>query len=283
MTERERRCRAKARSALWIAFAVIAAAALVRPSHQGLAFSPEQCRWEAGPQVRPQRALDGQTIGLADGGELRLINILPATDAARLDATVAALNELLQQGGEARLHFAGRRRDRRGRWLGHLVIARPEATIWVQAWLVEQGLARVYSLPETASCVRRLQMSEAAARAQARGLWADPAMAVIPAARTRTLLARRAGFAIVEGRVRTTATRRAWTFVNFGDDWRGDFTVAVAAGDRRRFDGSPVRLDALTGAVVRVRGWIERWNGPVIKATHPEQFEILSAADCPSC
>jgi hypothetical protein len=29
---------------------------------------------------------------------------------------------------------------------------------------------------------------------------------------------------------------------------------------------------------VRVRGWIERWNGPVIKATHPEQIEILGLA-----
>jgi hypothetical protein len=25
-----------------------------------------------------------------------------------------------------------------------------------------------------------------------------------------------------------------------------------------------------------VRGWIERWNGPVIKATHPEQIEVLA-------
>ena len=34
-------------------------------------------------------------------------------------------------------------------------------------------------------------------------------------------------------------------------------------------------LEELEGKEVRVRGWIEWWNGTVIKATHPEQIEIL--------
>lgn len=35
-------------------------------------------------------------------------------------------------------------------------------------------------------------------------------------------------------------------------------------------------LDILEGKDVRLRGWIELWNGPVIKATHPEQIEVLA-------
>jgi hypothetical protein len=41
--------------------------------------------------------------------------------------------------------------------------------------------------------------------------------------------------------------------------------VAVRAGDRRKFAGSDVDLAMLEGKVIRVRGWVELWNGPVIK------------------
>jgi len=69
-----------------------------------------------------------------------------------------------------------------------------------------------------------------------------------------------------------------WTFLNFDTDWGKDFTVAIRAGDRRSFQASNMALEELEGKEVRVRGWIERWNGPVIKATHPEQIEILGLA-----
>jgi hypothetical protein len=32
-------------------------------------------------------------------------------------------------------------------------------------------------------------------------------------------------------------------------------------------------LASLEGQRVRVRGWVESWNGPAIEATHPEQIE----------
>lgn len=54
--------------------------------------------------------------------------------------------------------------------------------------------------------------------------------------------------------------------------------MAVRAGDRRKFAGSDVDLAMLEGKVIRVRGWVELWNGPVIKVTHPEQIELLDQA-----
>jgi hypothetical protein len=159
------------------------------------------------------------------------------------------------------------------------VIARGDARLWVQAELVRRGLARVYSLPDTSACVRQLEALEETARTQELGLWRDPKTAIAPAWQTRRLTAHRNEFVIVEGSVRAVAATRNWTFLNFGSNWRKDFTVAIASSDRRRFDGSDIALDALEGAQVRVRGWIERWNGPVIKATHPEQIEVLEAAE----
>jgi hypothetical protein len=32
------------------------------------------------------------------------------------------------------------------------------------------------------------------------------------------------------------------------------------------------------GREIRVRGWLEFYNGPMIEATHPEQIELLGGA-----
>ena len=85
----------------------------------------------------------------------------------------------------------------------------------------------------------------------------------------------RYNFQIVEGTVVAVARRRNWTYLNFGPDYRLDFTIAVRAGDRQAFKGSDMVLGALAGRRLRVRGWIESWNGPLIKVSHPEQIEVL--------
>lgn len=61
--------------------------------------------------------------------------------------------------------------------------------------------------------------------------------------------------------------------MNFAEDWRRDFTIAIARKDLAAFE--TLDLERLAGSRVRVRGWVEWWNGPVIKATHLEQIEVL--------
>ena len=39
--------------------------------------------------------------------------------------------------------------------------------------------------------------------------------------------------------------------------------------------GEGIDIAAYAGKRVRVRGWVARYNGPMIEATHPEQIEIL--------
>jgi micrococcal nuclease len=71
---------------------------------------------------------------------------------------------------------------------------------------------------------------------------------------------------------------RKWLYVNFAEDWRHDFTIDIARKDLAAFESSGVDLERLAGKRVRVRGWVEWWNGPMIKATHPEQIEVLAPA-----
>ncbi|MBT7757930.1 MAG: thermonuclease family protein, partial [Rhodospirillaceae bacterium] len=83
------------------------------------------------------------------------------------------------------------------------------------------------------------------------------------------------GFQLIEGIVLKTALVRGRVYLNFGQDWRQDFTITVAPRDRRLFDRAGFDHQGLAGHRVRVRGWLKHYNGPSIEASHPEQIEIL--------
>jgi hypothetical protein len=63
-------------------------------------------------------------------------------------------------------------------------------------------------------------------------------------------------------------------YLNFGSDYKTDFTVSIAKHDAKNF-GRGFDPKLFAGHTIRVRGWIESINGPAINATHPEQIEVL--------
>jgi hypothetical protein len=151
----------------------------------------------------------------------------------------------------------------------------PAARRWLQAALVDAGHARVAPLPGETLCLAELFAREAVARATRSGLWSNPAYAIRSARDTRTLMALTGTFQIVEGWVAAIGGTRRELFLNFGRDWRWDFTAAV---DLRRLpdrDATVSRLKALEGRYVRVRGWIEKRNGPFIELAAPDVIEEL--------
>jgi hypothetical protein len=82
-------------------------------------------------------------------------------------------------------------------------------------------------------------------------------------------------FQIVEGRVVSAAIIKGRAYLNFGPNWRTDFTFSIAPRERRQFARSGIDLAALTGRRIRGRGWVTLRNGPMIELTHPAQLEIL--------
>ena len=75
--------------------------------------------------------------------------------------------------------------------------------------------------------------------------------------------------------MKAAAVVRGRGYLNFGDDWREDFTVSIGPRDRRRFETAGIDIEDYEGRLVRVRGWVDSFNGPMIEATHPEQIEVL--------
>ena len=82
-------------------------------------------------------------------------------------------------------------------------------------------------------------------------------------------------FQLVEGRVLEAAVVRGRAYLNFGADWREDFTVTLAPKVRRRFEAEGIDPRDYRGTRLRVRGWLKSYNGPMIEVTHPEQIEVL--------
>jgi len=190
----------------------------------------------------------------------------PLADEAR-----AALAGLVE-GRSVTLHSGTTPRDRNGRLLAYLV---RDDGLWVQQELLRLGWARVYTFADNRRFAAELYEAERAARKAGRGIWSDPYYAVRPA--DPEILAQDIGtFQIVEGRVTDAAEVRGRVFLNFGDDYRSDFTATIppdAAGVFRRAAFDPLTLQ---GKVIRVRGYLRDYNGPVIDVTHPEQIDAGS-------
>ena len=236
-----------------------------------------------GESGRVLRVIDGDSFVLKTGeGELsvRLASI-EAPHFGREDKPAWPLaNEAksallaLTRGQDINLYYADRKRDRFGRSIAQAYIASRDGTpeTWIQSEMIKQGFARVYSWPGEQSDIASLYRLEQNARDQKRGIWSDPFYA-IRSPDPDPLAQFVDSVQIIEGIVTSTADVRGQIYLNFGADYKTDFTVAVARKFRRKFEAiDPLSLE---GARVRVRGWIELYNGPMIWIDHPERLEVL--------
>lgn len=236
----------------------------------------------AGPLVksgqgRVVEVVDGDTLFLDDGTQVRLVGIqAPKIPLGRRNFKAWPLGEeakralaALTMGRVLRLSYGGRRKDRYNRALAHL---HREDGLWIQEQMLRLGLARVYSFRDNRAVVAEMLAAESEARGKRLGIWCHNWYRIWQQEDLRPGLD---GFFLIEGRVAKTAQVRGRVYLNFGEDWRKDFTITVAPRDRKLFDRAEFDYAGLAGHKVRVRGWLKYYNGPSIEATHPEQIEIL--------
>jgi micrococcal nuclease len=251
----------------------------------GKAKSPSVPSLSKGEIGQVARVIDGDSfvVRLADESELsvRLSAVQAPRTAQRAQKAWPYAKEAkaglaaLIQGRRVQLFYGGESRDRFGRAVAqvHTIDGRGAPDLWVQGELVRLGLVRVYSWKGELADMEALYRFENQARERSRGLWADPTYAVRnpdpdPLAQDVD------SWQIIEGIVTSTADVRGRIYLNFGADYRTDFTVAIAKKNVKRFD--EIKPVELSGARVRVRGWIEMINGPMIWLDHPGRLEVLS-------
>lgn len=223
------------------------------------------------------RGLDGDTFVLAGGGEVRLVGIeAPKSGPDRSSADLRTLareahNGLahLAEGRGVRLDYSGTPRDRYGRWLAQVT---DEAGLWLNGATIRQGNALVHTTVDNRGRAHELLALERTARGESRGLWAHPAFRVLADTETPKFIDR---FRLVEGRVLAAAPVQGRLYLNFGADYRTDFTVVIARETVPLFRAAGIKPEEFAERRIRVRGWIASWNGPMIEATHPEQIERI--------
>ena len=253
---------------LTVKAAVAAGGPVILPP-AGLAFDAE---------ALAVKVIDGSTVLLDDGETVRLAGIeAPSPTHAGADPPAAQLAEdakqalaALVQGRRVLLAAREAHRDRYGRLRAHLV--RTDDGTWVQGALLAAGFARVHSLVDERVAVADMLAIERQARADRLGIWSQPDYRVRAAGEAEGGLH---SFQVIEGRVKAAAVVRGRGYLNFGEDWREDFTVSIAPRDRRRFEEAGIAVEDYEGRLVRVRGWVDSFNGPMIEVTHPEQIEVL--------
>ncbi|WXL25318.1 thermonuclease family protein [Ectopseudomonas mendocina] len=200
------------------------------------------------PQVEVQRVVDGDTLRLKDGRNVRLIGINtpelgrqgrtaePFAEAARrrLQALVDASD------GRVALQVGQESKDRYGRTLAH---AYDKSGRNLEAQLLAEGLGFLVAVAPNLDLVSCQQSAERAARDERAGLWRQ--INVLSPGDIRT-----GGFALIQGRVQRVDRNGGGVWLEMGDS----LVLHISRQDLRNFDLA--ELNALKGQNVEARGWV---------------------------
>lgn len=239
----------------------------------------------AGETGQLRSVMDGDTLYLDSGLKVRLSAIqapkLPlgrkGFEAWPLGEESKATLKKLTTGKTLQLYYGGERRDRYDRALAQIysLNSEGEKDIWLQEEMVRLGMARVYTWPDTFQDSNTLYAAEIKARDAKRGIWNDNYYR-IRGPEPNALAQDIDSYQIVQGVITSAADVRGQIYLNFGADYKTDFTIAISKRNRKRFEKAGLNLLNLEGATVRVRGWIEMSNGPMVWLDHPERLEVLN-------
>ena len=254
----------------------LAFAAFLGAAGQAEAAQIPACAGEAEVSgARVNRVEKNGDIVLDDGRAAVAEGIrLPAGAADRApeflaDQAMTALKQLTT-GKKVDFYVHVPKEDRYGRLRAQVIILDGDPDSWLQVALLSRGLARVDIAPDRTECAAELYAAERVARQAKQGIWVSSAYAV----RTPDTLAADTGtFQIVQGTVTQTSVVNGRAYLNFGMDWKTDFTVSISPDDMKTFAAAGVDPRAYQGKTVRVRGMVQQLNGPEIEIATPVAIE----------
>lgn len=214
------------------------------------------------------------TVRLESGKTYKLDNIRVPL---QLDRDVISFLEKKLIGKKLGFYIVGSdpvaRADSVGHILAHAVMQDGD---WVQASMVAKGLAWVSGSAKSRDLVLPLYKHEDLARTQNLGLWKNPDLAV---KNNDTIMGNtRNSFQVYEGTIVSLSTKGDYAFYNFDKNPKTDFTVIVNMKKTPPFfiDGRRTHvIPKFNGMRVRVRGWVEEKDGPMMELTYQEQIEFL--------
>ena len=227
------------------------------------------------------------TLTLSKGKELQLADLLLPTAPHGMEnaldwkpwkQTLGFLKSRLI-GQNILLVYTKYPKDRYNRYVAHVYLKKNGKYEWLQKLLVKEGLARVYSHKSASICLSELLSYESKARQQNKGLWENPFYKLYRSSKTFDLLRKANRFVIVTGRPRRVSEKSGHLYLNFGSNWKTDFTVKISRKywKKMKKNGSSQRI--FKKQYLRVRGWLQLNNGPILYISNPMQIETISLPD----
>ena len=222
------------------------------------------CPLGYGSEVEVARVLDGDSLVLTDGREVRLLGINapefnknngpnePMAEAARDQLWALVRKKIFNLKTEQEV------KDRYGRLLAHLL--QPDGKT-ISEIMVREGYAWMVAIPPNIGRLEQLQLAEAKARAENRGVWAVAAYRARPA---EQLTMRDTGFRRVTGRVTRVGESAHAVYMDLGPT----LTIVIPQADWRRW----FRADAKQweGRQLEARGWVtQRGERLRLRVHHP--------------
>lgn len=228
--------------------------------------------------ARVAKVISPYTVQLDDGRTLWLVNIeYPGYDPhepSKLTLTALDILRDMLEGQTIEIYQSPKkgvgRLNRMGHHLAH--IKRQDTGLWVQGTLTALGLAFAYPLERNPEMMRELLTFEENARTQKLGIWDESSDFTVRS--PDTIENHLNSYQIVEGQIRSTTLKNNRIFINFGQDWRTDFTIAIPPGDKRKFTKAGLDPMNWNQRRIQVRGWARSYNGPYIEITHPEMIKL---------
>lgn len=217
--------------------------------------------------------IDGDTVILEDNRHIRLIGInTPEIDHENNTAETGALEardylaRILGIHPEVYLYIDTEKYDRYQRTLAHIFL--PDGSN-IQQLILEQGLATPLTIPPNLAFVECYQQASHIAMEDKRGLWADPAYAMIEPDNIKPAHINK--YIAVTGIITGITRFDSATEIRLAHN----VDLVINKSTYRYFEN--IDLDNLVGRRVSARGWLKkRKNVYQIRISHPVELVIIN-------
>lgn len=246
-------------------------AAIWLPAAQAFCPAPQGL-----PVAQVQRVVDGDTLRLVDGRNVRMIGLnTPETGKSGRSVepfAVAAQRRLQvlvdESGGQVSLRVGQQAEDHYGRMLAN-VYGRNGANL--EAQMLSEGLGYLVAVAPNVALVDCQKGAELKARQAGLGVWRSS-----PVQSAGQI--DKGGFALISGQVRSVQSNRGGVWLEL----QGSLVLRIAPDLLSQFDSA--MLERLQGKQVEARGWVvdrsrrgglesgqARWMMPI---THPAMLSL---------
>ncbi|MBU0694757.1 MAG: thermonuclease family protein [Candidatus Omnitrophica bacterium] len=233
-------------------------------------------------QIRVIDVIDGDTIVLENNRHLRLIGMdtpeIRKKEAGKFIYQPQAFSreakqfvEKLVKGKMVRVEFDLEKEDKYSRLLGYCFLKKEAGEVFLNKKLLREGLAVLYTFPPNVRYVEEFLKAQKEARKDKRGLWG--AYEIIAPGEARNFIGQ---IRTVRGKVLSTYDSGKAVFLNFGQNYKSDFTIVIFKNSLVYFNQIGIKPNIFyKGKTIEVSGRIREYNGPEIIANSPYEIEVL--------